>query len=419
MKKKFIYTMLLLASLSFSVTSCCDGGDIIGEENTPPAEQPAEEPQHFYSITNVPDGYNTGLVNENDNNIYFVADENGNGTGNVRRVNFVLNNGGEDSANGVAIFSSNKVRSMTINSVTYTFSINADNKIDVAVTKNNVTELYTNVADASLIDIADSNNKLAAAFMGIGNTTDIITNVNGLISNNSALYEYITSLQKYLASLKGDSGWLGNADNSGSLASNPTDKRVDYDNEEISSTDSEADNNTNSGNGAVVSGKGKLKATLTWFFESDIDLHVYEPDYTGYKGHIYYADKENSFTDGYLDIDNRIGYYINPTTNETNRNLAAVENIYWKESPKDGVYKLYLDNYSHIRGGKCNLSVYKDGKSIYNADIDLDTNDRARYIISVRMPEGEIITDETVTRSGSGFDAYSLPKKDNSAFKVF
>lgn len=143
-----------------------------GHTNDSPTspEQPAEEPQHFYSTTDVPDGYNTGVVNERNNNLYFIADENGNGTGNVKRVNFVLNNGGEDSANGVAIFSGNKMRSMTINSVTYTFSQNADNKVDVAVTRDNVTELYTNVADASLIDIADSNNKLAAAFLGIGNT---------------------------------------------------------------------------------------------------------------------------------------------------------------------------------------------------------------------------------------------------------
>lgn len=419
MKKKVFYTAMLLASLTFSVTSCCDGGDITNETPTSP-EQPAEEPQRFFSTTDVPEGYNTGVVNERNNNLYFIADENGNGTGNVKRVNFVLNNGGEDAGNGVAIFSGNRMRSMTINGVTYTFSQNADNKVDVAVTRNNVTELYTNVADASLIDLADSNNKLAAAFLGIGNTADIIKDVNGLISDNSALYEYISSLQKYLDSLKGDSEWLGDNDNAGSLAGNTTGKELDYDKDVVKNTDSEADNNTNSGNGAVVSGKGKLKATLTWFFPSDIDLHVYEPDYTYEVGHIYYSTPTNSFTDGYLDIDNRVGYYINPVTNERNESLAAVENIYWKESPKDGVYKLCLDNYSERRGGICNLSIYKDGRSIYNQDVDLDTNDRMRYIVSVRMPQGEVfVEDGTDTRSGEGVDAYSLPKKDFSAFRVF
>lgn len=412
--------MMLLASLSISVSSCCDTDDVINDVTpTTPVEENKPSTLQFYSTTDVPNGYNIGVVNKDNNNVYFVADNNGNGTGDVNRVNFVLNNGNGANGNGVVIFNDNKVRSMTVNGVTYTFHQNENGKVDVAVTYNNVSELYSNVADAQLIGIAPTDNKIAAAFKGVGNSAEIASSVNSLINNESALYAYINGLQAYLSSLKGDSQWLGNDGNTGQLITNPGNQPVNVDKDAVAETDNVANNNTNSGNGAVVSGKGALKVTLTWFFPSDIDLHVFEPGFVTTTGHIYYAASRNSFTDGYLDIDNRSGYYINPLTGESNTSLAAVENIYWKESPQDGVYKLCLDNFTNTRSGMCNLAVYKDGRSIYSKDVMINVNDRVKYIVSVRMPQGEII-EEQGTRSGSSYvDGVSIPEKNYSEFRIF
>lgn len=416
---KFI-TVLLFLMIGMVMTSCCDG-----DENTEFTLTNNSSKKGFYSTTNVPDGYSIGVVSDNGENVYFVADDNNDGTGNVNRVNFVLNNGGMatgnsgDQANGAALFYDQKARSLTINGVTYTFHQNDDNKIDVAVTCDNISELYTNVADASLLNGGAGNNKIGNAFMGIYNAADIIEATNARVKNDSPLYPYVSSVRNYISLLKGDSQWLGNDANAGQLTVNPGDQAVDVDQTIVTETDNVANNNTNSGNGAIASGKGALKITLTWFFSSDIDLHVFEPEYNTTVGHIYYAAATNSFCGGYLDIDNVMGYYINPLTGETNTSLAAVENIYWMDSPKDGVYKIHLDNYSHVRAGTCNLAIYKDGKSIYSKNVLINTNDRVRYIVSVRMPQGDIIEDASVTRGESDIDYISLPKKDYSSFRIF
>lgn len=413
-------TILLFFIVGMVMVSCCDSGEDTGYVLADNSSK-----KSFYSTTNVPDGYGIGVVNDNDGNVYFVADDNNDGTGNVNRVNFVLNNGGEAAgnngaqANGCCLFYDQKARSVTINGVTYTFHQNDDNKIDVAITCNNISELYTNVVDASLLNSGAGNNKIGNAFMGIYNAADIIEATNARVKNDSPLFPYVASVSDYISLLRGDSQWLGNDANVGQLTANPGDKAVNVDFTIVTETDNVAYNNTNSGNGAIASGKGALKVTLTWFFDSDIDLHVFEPDYETSVGHIFFGAPTNSFCGGYLDIDNVRGYYINPLTGETNTGLAAVENIYWMDSPKDGVYKICLDNYSHIRAGMCNLAIYKDGKSIYSKNVWINTNDRVRYIVSVCMPYGDVIEDASVTRGESGIDYISLPKKDYSSFKIF
>ena len=196
-----------------------------------------------------------------------------------------------------------------------------------------------------------------------------------------------------------------------SLTENPSDTPIDTDTTGIEAADSTANSNTNTGNGAIASGKGALKVTLTWFFNSDIDLHVYEPGYNSEKGHIYYSHKTNTFTDGFLDIDNTVGYYINPLNGERNMSLSAVENIYWPEHPSDGTFDIYLDNYSHVRSGLCNLARYKDGKSIYSQDVMIATTDRNRYIVSVTMPQGEITTKTRSAASVAPMDYWLFPEK--------
>ena len=84
------------------------------------------------------------------------------------------------------------------------------------------------------------------------------------------------------------------------------------------------------GEGALISGNGNIKITLTWDNYSDIDLHCVDP--SGY--HIYYANKVST-TGGFLDYDNVTGF--------------GPENIYFEPAP-EGAYHVYLHYYAEKQG---------------------------------------------------------------------
>lgn len=84
------------------------------------------------------------------------------------------------------------------------------------------------------------------------------------------------------------------------------------------------------GEGALASGNGDIKITLTWDNYADIDLHCVDP--SGY--HIYYADKQST-TGGFLDYDNTEAY--------------GPENIYFNPAP-EGQYNVYLHYYAENNG---------------------------------------------------------------------
>jgi len=87
---------------------------------------------------------------------------------------------------------------------------------------------------------------------------------------------------------------------------------------------------------------GVLRASLIWnegkYNKNDFDLHCVTPKY-----HIYFQHMKDSYTKGELDID-----IIDPK-----EGVPAVENITWPsmEFLEEGVYKIYVKNYTH-RGGK-------------------------------------------------------------------
>ncbi len=317
-----------------------------------------------------------------------------------------LTKSGGNTVVGTVIFFNSLIRSITINGVTYTFVVNDDGNIDAAVVCNGISELYTDVAPAELLGASFTGDDFAAilsdAFSKIGNGTNIIIAINQLIISDSAIYTDVQAIINYILGLQNDALDLEDPETTGELTETPTEEPTDVDEERLAESDETADDNTNKGNGAIVSGKGALKVTLTWFYRADIDLHIYEPGYTSGTGHIYYATPRNSFTDGFLDIDNTRGYYINPETRETNESLSAVENVYWPESPKDGVHNIYLDYYGGNETGSCNVTVYVDGKSIYSEDVTMLQTDRQKYIVSVKMPEGTIQTTAR-TRAGENF----------------
>lgn len=114
---------------------------------------------------------------------------------------------------------------------------------------------------------------------------------------------------------------------------------------------------------SLNSGYGALKATLSWSFYADIDLHAIEPS----GEHIYYADKWSS-TGGYLDVDNREG------------GSGSQENVYW-ENPENGTYSFYIDYYSPstyngmAQSGICRVAILYQGQSIGVHNISMTEDD--------------------------------------------
>lgn len=131
----------------------------------------------------------------------------------------------------------------------------------------------------------------------------------------------------------------------------------------------------NNGIGALESGFGALKATLSWNFYADIDLHAVEP--SGY--HICYSSKTSYVSGGYLDVDNVYG------------GPGSVENIYW-EVAEDGDYHIYIDYYGpghSSQGGEtgiCTVSVFYNGLG-KTYDIPM-ADDDTRTVTTVSLPSG-------------------------------
>jgi len=80
---------------------------------------------------------------------------------------------------------------------------------------------------------------------------------------------------------------------------------------------------------------GDLRCSLSWFNYDDLDLHMMEPG----GEHIYFSHKKSRDTGGNLDVDMNAG-------GRDSRN--PVENICYpdKRRMKEGVYKLYVNQYS-------------------------------------------------------------------------
>ena len=81
-------------------------------------------------------------------------------------------------------------------------------------------------------------------------------------------------------------------------------------------------------------GRGELRINLAWKTLDDLDLHVYDPG----GNHICYSAKQATCQNslGVLDVDANAG---TPTTH------TPQENIFWKENPPEGTYRVQVNNY--------------------------------------------------------------------------
>ena len=125
-------------------------------------------------------------------------------------------------------------------------------------------------------------------------------------------------------------------------------------------------------NAERIGKNGGLKITLLWNFMGDIDLHVKQPN----GREIYYNDKRDAYTGGYLDVNNMEG------------GNGSAENIYWKNPPK-GNYMVSLVYYqpsrsTHVVGsGDCTIVVFQQGKSPKTYRAYMSTVKETKKIINI------------------------------------
>lgn len=340
--------------------------------------------------------------------------------GKIEKMNLVFGKG-DHTDYGTVFFYNNKIRSITFQNVTYTFHENNKGKVDVAITAFGHTELFTDVDDALSIAYADGTD-VSQVFACIVRVLEVIKNANSRISNDSSIYSYVSSIVDLLSKVDDSANGLTDSDVCETLVDNAEydEDPEDFDLSGVGNNEYDAENNTDIGNGAIASGIGALKVTLTWKFSADIDLHVYEPGCTtsipasnAGKGHIYYSSRRDSFTDGYLDIDNTVGYYINPLTGERNERLSAVENVYWNENPKNGVFYVYLHYFAGSQSGPCTVTVYKNGKTLLTKTVNMSSANHSsqNFIASINMPLGTISQTRATEDNEGVFDFWNLPVK--------
>lgn len=445
MKKLNFWLLASLFVSSLAFTACSSGGDDGGsnpeDSGEKPAPAPAPKENNKFSIVGG-DTYKLSMVNNGSGNTYFAtADENN--PDKVTRLNALLTASNDALIPATVMYDDNEnVRSITVDDVSYVFNVNESNNIDVTMVSGENTQIFTDVAPmrtsapqiTTRADVGDA--FMASMSLAINNMNvmlDVVGKVNSIVIEDpeSPFNAIVVKVSAAITSVTSDMTAFVSAEvvlvnvtaeefqtvistlseNIPALEeiANKTVTEMETSVQEIvSTTDETATENTESGEGAIVSGTGKLKATLTWRYGADIDLHIFEPGFTGGnmsyysadgQGHIYYAEKRNTFTDGYLDFDNTAGYYINPENQgETDYNKAAIENVYW-ETVLDGVYYVYLHYYAsspaswceNVTEGPCNVALFVDGvgKS-KTVEMTRDYNSSMLYIGKVTFPGGVI-----------------------------
>lgn len=163
----------------------------------------------------------------------------------------------------------------------------------------------------------------------------------------------------------------------------------------------ESFSDTQIGLGALKGGLGSLKATLTWNFYADIDLHAIEP--SGY--HIYFGDMYSDT--GFLDLDNLEG------------GKGATENIFWT-NPENGIYEFYIDYFGPSilndmsQSGICDVTIYFEGKG---PTYHIPMSSGSAYVAQIILPDGVISrAEEDIKVQFYPISTYDIPKVHKATY---
>lgn len=121
-----------------------------------------------------------------------------------------------------------------------------------------------------------------------------------------------------------------------------------------------------------IGNSGGLKVTLMWDFMGDIDLRITQPNGST----IYWNNKRDTATGGYLDVDNREG------------GSGAAENTYWVR-PQPGKYSVDLEYFAasktkKITGkGECTVVVFQEGKEPQTYKTHMSVLKEKKHIVDV------------------------------------
>jgi len=136
-----------------------------------------------------------------------------------------------------------------------------------------------------------------------------------------------------------------------------------------------------------------MRVSLNWFNTDDLDIHVHEPN----DNHIYFGNKDNK-----LDIDMNAGY---------GKVRDAVENVQWRSTPRDGIYKVRVHNFAKRESIDVgfNLQVEFDGV-VYDYSYDKPATG---YIDSLRIHVvngklDKIVKDKSILDHSSSQDAWGI-----------
>lgn len=151
--------------------------------------------------------------------------------------------------------------------------------------------------------------------------------------------------------------------------------------------------------------EGDLRVSLSWHCADDLDLHLIEPD----KHEIWYSNRGKvSRLGGMLDLD------MNGLDKNDSEN--PVENIIYRKMPKDGVYKVFVHNYSKKGSKSNNFTIQvKALDNVVNFDYPLDLASGAKVnVVNIHIENGEVIKleklDSKITEVGgiSGEEVWGI-----------
>jgi hypothetical protein len=143
-----------------------------------------------------------------------------------------------------------------------------------------------------------------------------------------------------------------------------------------------------------------MRVSLAWYNTDDLDLHVFEPGNV----HIYFGEKRSRRDgNGYLDVDMNVRTYVRD----------PVENIRWKNPPRDGTYYLHVHNYTKRESIDVGFTVEIEsnlGLETYTFDRALpnQTEQPVASIIVKNHRVESIIHDRNITKGSASQEKWNL-----------